>query len=213
MAEQQSDPSAVPGGRQAQDLLADLRELESDCEKNRPEEYGDGSWSAWAADIARQAITALSSSLAPGIPVEQAAREALGLFAPGSHDGLWGRIKAFIVNGAPTRDEGIAIARQITEWQCRVDDALIASASAQGAASVPLEHDERERLHAIIADCNSLIDPERDPELSARIDAVLMPCDHAGHCVSPPAPQWRPIESAAFPDPPPSDAPEKGSQL
>ena len=52
---------------------------------------------------------------------------ALRLFAPGSHDGVWGRIKAFIVNGAPTRDEGIAIARQITEWQCAVDDVLLPS--------------------------------------------------------------------------------------
>ncbi len=48
-------------------------------------------------------------------------------FAPGSHDGLWGRIKAFIVEGAPTRAEGIQIARQITEWQVAVDDALLAA--------------------------------------------------------------------------------------
>jgi hypothetical protein len=50
--------------------------------------------------------------------------EALRLFAPGSHDGWWGRVKAWIVNGAPTREDGIAAAKQITEWQCLVDDAL-----------------------------------------------------------------------------------------
>lgn len=57
-------------------------------------------------------------------------RAALANFAPGSHDGLWGRIKAFIVNGAPTRTGGIAIARQITEWQVAIDDATVAQVLA-----------------------------------------------------------------------------------
>ncbi len=52
-------------------------------------------------------------------------RAALANFAPGSHDGVWGRIKAFIVNGAPTREEGIALARQITEWQVKIDYAWL----------------------------------------------------------------------------------------
>jgi hypothetical protein len=54
-------------------------------------------------------------------------RAALAPFQPGAGDGIWGRIKAFIVNGAPTREEGIAIARQITEWQCAIDEAALAS--------------------------------------------------------------------------------------
>lgn len=39
--------------------------------------------------------------------------------------------------------------------------------------------DERAMLHAIIADCHALIDPEAHPELKERIDAVLLPCDEA----------------------------------
>ena len=38
-------------------------------------------------------------------------------------------------------------------------------------------------LHRIIEDCDALIDPEQHQELSARIDAVLTPCDDAGGCV------------------------------
>jgi hypothetical protein len=68
-----------------------------------------------------------------------------------------------------------------------------AGKDAKRAASVPaspptLEQNEREMLHAIIADCNALIDPEQHPDLNARIDAVLTLCDEAGKCVpaSPP---------------------------
>lgn len=45
--------------------------------------------------------------------------------------------------------------------------------------------DERRRLHDIVQRCNAVIDPERDPQLSADIDAVLTPCDDAGRCVGP----------------------------
>lgn len=73
-------------------------------------------------------------------PSERIAKmeNTLRLFAPGSHDGWWGRIKAWIVNGATTRDEGIAAARQITEWQCAVDDAL-ADSGETAPAWQPLE--------------------------------------------------------------------------
>ncbi len=59
-------------------LLDDLRELEADCEKDRPREYGDGSWSAWAADVARRALDALSAS-----PAET------GLSAEHPYDAVW----------------------------------------------------------------------------------------------------------------------------
>ena len=49
---------------------------------------------------------------------------ALQPFVPGFHNGVWGRIKAFIVNGAPTRDEGISLARQITEWQAAIPESV-----------------------------------------------------------------------------------------
>jgi hypothetical protein len=65
-------------------------------------------------------------------------REVLRLFASGSHNGLWGRIKAFVVNGAPTRDEGIRIAQQITKWQCVVDDALSTPPTTSEPPSEPL---------------------------------------------------------------------------
>ncbi len=42
---------------------------------------------------------------------------------------------------------------------------------------------ERERLHELIADLYSVIDPEEHPDLDARCNAVLLPCDEAGHCI------------------------------
>jgi hypothetical protein len=141
----------------------------------------------------------LSSSLAPGIPVEAegviAAARCIQHWHDREPDGmvvsaeavrsLW---QALIDYDALIASASLSV--QGTAWRTDVGSYAAAqtSASAQGAASAPLEHDERERLHAIIADCNGLIDPEQHPELNARIDAVLTPCDHAGHCVSPPAP-------------------------
>jgi hypothetical protein len=55
----------------------------------------------------------------------------------------------------------------------------------QLAAVMAVRDAEREMLHAIIADCNSLIDPEQHGDLNARINAVLLPCDEAGKCVPP----------------------------
>lgn len=36
----------------------------------------------------------------------------------------WGQIKAWIVNGAPTRDEGIASAKALTDAQVALDNAI-----------------------------------------------------------------------------------------
>ena len=49
-----------------------------------------------------------------------ALREALTPFLPGA--GEWGRYLAWIVNGAPTRDEGVEAARQIVEWRAALAD-------------------------------------------------------------------------------------------
>ncbi len=46
--------------------------------------------------------------------------EAMEPFASGG----WGRIKAMIVNGALEREEGLAIATKLTEWNCAVDEIL-----------------------------------------------------------------------------------------
>jgi hypothetical protein len=68
----------------------------------------------------------------------------------------------------------------------------------------PLVTGERELLHAIISDCHALIDVEAHPELSARIEAVLLPCDDAGQCVAallvtPEGAQgWQPIDVEAM---------------
>ena len=61
------------------------------------------------------------------------------------------------------------------------DERVRAVAMIVGSTEMPAT--EREVLHKIIEDCNALIDPEQHPELSARIDAVLTPCDDAGGCV------------------------------
>lgn len=47
------------------------------------------------------------------------------------------------------------------------------------------EATERERLHRIIQGCYGYLDIEAHPELAAEIEAVLAPCDEAGHCVAP----------------------------
>ena len=43
--------------------------------------------------------------------------KAIKPFIPGAMDGIWGKWKAWIVGGAPTRDEGIAAAQKITKLQ------------------------------------------------------------------------------------------------
>ncbi len=43
-------------------LLSDLRELEEDAESNNLRTYDSETWTAWAADVARRAIDALSAS-------------------------------------------------------------------------------------------------------------------------------------------------------
>jgi len=69
----------------------------------------------------------------------------------------------------------------------RVIDFAEAALAPPSVASMPLPADERRVLHEIIADCNALIDPEANEELSVRIDAVLQPCSEAndGKCHPP----------------------------
>lgn len=57
-------------------------------------------------------------------------REALEPFASG---GEWGKWKAWLVEGAPTREEGIAAARMLTRLQVKAD-AVLAHAPASPKA-------------------------------------------------------------------------------
>lgn len=72
---------------------------------------------------------------------EAGLREALTPFASG---GEWGLIKAWLVNGPPTRGEGIRAARSITELQVVVDAAL----AAPGASPATLIGDDEPPLVA-----------------------------------------------------------------
>lgn len=53
-------------------------------------------------------------------------REALKPFASG---GEWGAVKAWIVNGAPTREDGIAAAKRITHMNVVADNAIYEGAA------------------------------------------------------------------------------------
>ncbi len=57
-------------------------------------------------------------------------REALGAFSSG---GEWGKWLAWLVNGAPTRQEGIEAAKIIVHCQCCVDKVLAQAALAPEA--------------------------------------------------------------------------------
>lgn len=48
-------------------------------------------------------------------------RKALEPFGSG---GEWGKYLAWIVNGAPTREQGVAAAKQIVSWRNAVDQVL-----------------------------------------------------------------------------------------
>ena len=44
--------------------------------------------------------------------------------APFQSGGDWGKWKAWLTEGAPTREDGIQAARQITKWQVALDSSL-----------------------------------------------------------------------------------------
>lgn len=71
-------------------------------------------------------------------------RAALTPFASG---GEWGRVKAWIVNGAPDRDTGIAAAAAITRWQTAVDVALSAPPETGRAKEPPKPRRFESRFH------------------------------------------------------------------
>ncbi len=52
--------------------------------------------------------------------------------APFKSGSFWGSVKAWITHGAPTKAEGIAAAKQITEWQVALAAALASRPAAPG---------------------------------------------------------------------------------
>ena len=47
-------------------------------------------------------------------------QQALAFFAPGSESGRWGTWLAWLVAGAPVRDEGLAAAREIVNHRAKL---------------------------------------------------------------------------------------------
>jgi hypothetical protein len=91
--------------------------------------------------------------------------------------------------------------REASDAQKRRAAIFRQAADQLAAQSAPPTPGEREFLHGLLEQAESLISPEDYPDLVASIDAVLTPCDeandgHSGPCV--------PFPAQAGGDPPPT---------
>ncbi len=189
MADTNTDrDAAVPGGRQAQELHQQIMNLPCDpLDWDAIYVSGFRHGHKDARHAAAELVSTLASSLAPGIPVEQV--QALSARWDDETEGR-SDVAAFAIRSC---------ADQL--------DALIASASAQGSAPEdddPHTGDDdlldeltsaRAALESIIEDS----DVDRDEAIGDALEA-LTKADALRvaqiKSVSPPAPQWRPMESA-----------------
>ena len=88
-------------------------ELRADAAKHLP----TGDPSCPVAELELRAAAALDALERE----RDALQQVLEFFAPGSESGRWGKWLAWLVEGAPVREDGIAAAREIVNQRAKLD--------------------------------------------------------------------------------------------